>query len=146
MSEKDYLFFGSVIAMTAEKYSLWVDEIKSKLEEDVEIHCISGKECAVVDHLYDVMAVRFNFPEWFGRNPHALVDCMRGVARFSKGVFVLKIENAFDFFRDESAENYSEIIYFFSVISDAWAAGCKQGLSCDHEPKIFCVALVYDVL
>lgn len=142
---KDFsLFFRGVLYLRAGRYSKWMANAVNFIDDDFEIKIIPGMECQTLDEMYDCIAKNFSFPDYFGRNPNALMDCMRDIAPITKKNFIIKIENAFNFLVKEPAEDLSEIIYFFDCISEEWSHGSQQGLPNDYDPKNLLIVFVYD--
>lgn len=137
--------FGGVVCLTTNSYPTWLRSIKANYGEEVDIFIFSGQKCLTIEDMYDLMSDIFDFPDWFGRNPQAMIDCMRAIPPKTRKALVLKVEYAFHFLSKESAEDLNEMLYFFSAMADEWAAGSKQGLPCDYDPKIFFLALEHKI-
>ena len=57
--------------------------------------------CKTFDDMYDIISVPFGFPEFFGKNPDALWDCMRDYCEKGTRVIVKGSKNIHKDLKDE---------------------------------------------
>ncbi len=59
--------------------------------------------CKTFNDLYNVISVSFDFPEFFGKNPDALWDCMRDYCEKGTQIIVKGSKNIHENLKDEFA-------------------------------------------
>ena len=57
--------------------------------------------CKTFNDMYDIISVPFDFPEFFGKNPDALWDCMRDYCEKGTRVIVKGSKNIHEDLKDE---------------------------------------------
>ena len=105
------------------------------------IHELNSASCGTVEQFYHWAAAGFRFPDYFGRNLDALLDCLRDIRYSEIGAQAIVIRNADRLLWDESPDLAGAVL---ETLGDAAAFMNSEepDLAGDGPPTPFHVALV----
>lgn len=114
-------------------------DIKDRGISVVEVPCGKIKKIAC---FYEVFSDRFQFPEYFGGNLNALIDCMEDEKSRDRIPLLVLLSDADDFLREESADAVHGVLSAFNTIGARWAED-GDGAEWGSPPRGFLVVLEY---
>lgn len=92
---------------------------------------------------YDEIAIALGFPDYFGRNLNALIDCMRDEYYKADIPLVLWISHADDLLVEESADSLHGVLSSFTFIAEEWRAGMAGVFGEAPYPRRMLIVLEY---
>ena len=114
-------------------------DIKDHEISVVEILCENIKK---ISCFYEVFSDLFQFPEYFGENLNALIDCMEDEKSRDTIPLLVLLSDADDFLREEPADAVHGVLSAFNTIGTRWAED-GGGADWGSPPRGFVVVLEY---
>jgi RNAse (barnase) inhibitor barstar len=103
---------------------------------------LDGKSCASLDAFYGEIAAAFKFPEYFGKNFQALLDCLADLSWIEPAprAFVTLVRQAEFFLCDEAESELEVVLKYFNLAAEEWSKAIQRGEWWDRDAVAFHVA------
>ena len=105
---------------------------------------IEGNKAKNVESLYEQISIAFNFPDYFGNNLNALLDCMEDERSKDEAPLILRFIHADGLLSDENCTSFHGFISTFTAIGENWARSIEEGEVWDSKSRRFALVLEYE--
>jgi RNAse (barnase) inhibitor barstar len=107
------------------KHLLKLKSHKSMNNEDKEIKdcfigIIDGKKCTNIKSFLFEIGKAFNFPDYYGVNMNAMLECLNDLSWIEEKDYALKIENFGFFLSEESIDDKKNILKILKNVANEW--------------------------
>jgi RNAse (barnase) inhibitor barstar len=103
---------------------------------------LDGESCASLSGFYGEVSLAFKFPAYFGRNLHALQDCLSDLSWIepTPHAFVTLVRHADFFLRDETDSQLEAVLKFLNLAAEEWSEPVERGEWWDRGAVSFHIA------
>lgn len=90
--------------------------LKQYSDETTRIFLLDGEKMRSFENLYDEFHLKFNFPDYFGRNSSAIIDCFRDIAAASFSPVVIVIDKFDAFLHEEDNDSVDVVQQYLGLL------------------------------
>jgi RNAse (barnase) inhibitor barstar len=124
--------------------SIVLDSVRPQLasKDGFEWVELNGTHMHELHDFWDEVLRAFSLPQYFGRNPHALRDCLTDINIMTKSEYLLVIRHGVDFLSSEAEPQLALIIETFEDIAEELSTAIELGEAWDRPPMPFHVCFL----
>ena len=102
-----------------------------------------GEKIKSLSEFYELVSYLFSFPDYFGENLNALIDCMEDEKLETEKPLLIAISSAECMLIEDSTNTMHGVISTFNSIGERWSSNTGDGTEWGSPPRGFLVVFEY---